>query len=182
MRELLHDIRHASSHQLALRAAMVVSTLVFALVALAAGSTALLAVVVLVALGVLAALNPHTGLPAFVVLYLLGVWAAGVGDENRVPTPWVVPAAWCLLLFHTAAALVAAVPAGARLPAEVWRRYAMRLAVLAGLAPLGWGAAALLGGLAPTAGVTSLVAGFAVVAAGMAAHYLRVTRTESAGR
>ncbi|WP_153395471.1 hypothetical protein [Ornithinicoccus halotolerans] len=182
MRELLQDVRHASSHQLALRGAMVVSALTFALVALAAGSTALLAVVVLVALGVLAALNPHTGLPAFVVLYLLGVWVAGVETgASRVPTPWVVPAAWCLLLFHTAAALVAAVPAGARLPAPVWRRYGARTAVLAGLAPLGWGAAALLVGVAPSAGAASLVAGFAVVAAGLAAHYRQVTRAASGG-
>lgn len=180
MRELLEDLGHASGHQLVMRAVMVVSTLVFALVALAAGDTALVAVVVLVGLGALAALNPHTGLPAFVLLYLLGVWAAGIEvDANRPPTGWVVPAAWCLLLFHTAAALAAAVPAAARVPDELMRRYGVRLAVLAGLAPLGWGAAALLARIAPAAGAASLVAGFMVVAAGLAAHYRWVTRPGS---
>lgn len=129
MRDLIEDLKSLSQEQLLLRCAIVLSLLGYALVLLVAGESSIYALIVLTILSVCCVLNPHTVIPAAVMVYCLATWWAGVAEPL---IPWAVPASLCLLLLHTACALTSSAPAQARIPREMFGMYAVRLAVVAG--------------------------------------------------
>lgn len=130
MRDLLEDLRTLSREQAILRGAIVLSLLAFAVLLLLAGDSTLYAIVVLAILGMICVINPHSVLPAAVIVYCLAVWWAGVPEPL---VPFATPAALCLLVLHTACALAATAPAQAAIPRELFWRYAVRLGVVSGL-------------------------------------------------
>ncbi|MDQ3383204.1 MAG: hypothetical protein M3519_05385 [Actinomycetota bacterium] len=174
MRELYQELTTASRQQAVLRAVILGSILAFTLVLLIAGESSTWAMVILTLLGVATAVNPHTGLPSFVLLILLATWAVGV---DSLWTPWSLVAAVCMLVLHTACAVAAVTPAAAPVPREALARYAVRLgAVAAGTAVL-WlmAGAQQLGGV--PGGVVASITALLVLALGLGLHYVRITRT-----
>ncbi|GAA4426859.1 hypothetical protein GCM10023169_26120 [Georgenia halophila] len=171
------ELRSAGREQLALRGAIVVAGLVFAVAAAATGGADLWAdpwfAVAIPALALLAALSPHTFLPAVLMLYLVGVWITGTPE---LWTPWAPLAAACLLVIHTAAAIATSVPAQATLPARLWRLYLPRVAVLLGAAVAVWAVVGLVHGRTVPGGPAAMVTGLAVVTAGLLAHQRAVIR------
>lgn len=91
--------------------------------------------VALVLLGLGSAVGPRAELPAVTTLFALWAWWAGVDDTR---TWWVVPAALCLLLLHTGAALCASYPNAARLPRATTVRWARRALVVGGATVTAW--------------------------------------------
>lgn len=176
MRDLFTDVATASRQQVLVRVCIVVTTLLFALTILISGAhTSTWAVVVLPLLGLLCALNPHTGFPTATMLYLLGVWAAGV---QTVWTPWSLVAATCLVVLHTCCALAAGTPAQAPLPSALLGLYALRLAVLVAGTTLLWILAALKEAVELPGGVVAALASLAVLVLGLVMHYRLVTGRE----
>lgn len=172
MRDLVADLKTLSPEQTVLRGLIVVSLLGFALVLVVAGESSVYALVVLVILGGVCVLNPHTVLPAAVMVYCLATWWAGVSEPL---VPWATPAALCLLLVHTACALTSAAPAQARIPRELFGQYAVRLAIVAGativLSLVAWVHQAWgLGG-----GLIAVVAGLLALGASLGVYYWAVT-------
>lgn len=129
MRELADDLFQASLTNGALRGLIALSMLGLSFVLVAASDAGPAAVLVLFALGLLCAVTPHAGLPVVTVVYTLALWGLGA---PLVLGPWTVLAAACLLVFHTACALVSSVPSGAPLERDLWRRYAIRLGLVLG--------------------------------------------------
>lgn len=175
MRELVEDLLAQSRQHALLRLLIVLSLLVFTVALLAAGETSVWALVALSVLGVACAVNPHGGLPAAVMVYVVVVWAVGV---RLTWAPWTFVAAMSLLVFHTACALAAALPAQAPVPRGLWVRYAVRLGLVASLTAVVWLLALAQQALSVPGGVAAGVAGLTVLAVGLAAHHRRVTRAE----
>lgn len=172
MERLFTDLRGASRQQATLRSAVVVAALVYSALLVAAGDTHPLALVVLGALGLLCVVNPHTQLPAVLVLYMLVVWGVGVPSAWH---PLTLPAALCLLVVHAACALAAGVPPAGSLPG-LRRLYGPRLIGVAVATTLVWAlaGAAAVGGT--PGGIAAALTGLGVVAVGLTTHYLTVTR------
>lgn len=170
--DLLDDLRTASQGQLMLRGAVLVSVLVFAVLLVLSGESTPWAVAVLGVLGALCALNPHTVLPAAVILYGLAVWWTGVPDPAN---PLALPAALSLLLLHTACALAAAVPAQADLPRALLGEYAVRLAIVSGatvaLSLVAW----LVVEVQPPGGLLAVLLGLLALGLAVGVHYVMVT-------
>lgn len=180
MRELVEELTTASRQQAILRSVMLGATLVFAVAVVLAGESSVWALAILSGLGGAAAVNPHTGLPAFVMLYLVVVWAVGV---QALWTPWSLVAALCLLAFHTSAAVAASVPSAAPLSAELWRRYAVRLGWVTAATTVVWLLALLVEAVAVPGAVVGGIAAMVLLGVGLAVHYLTVTRqSETGGR
>lgn len=176
MRDLFIDVATASRQQVLVRVCIVVATLLFALtVLLSGGNTSPWAVVVLPVLGVLCAVNPHTGFPTATMLYLLGVWAAGV---DTVWTPWSLVAALCMLVLHTCCAVAAGTPAQAPLPRGFWQLYALRVTILGAATTLLWILAAAKEVARLPGGVVAGLASLVVLALGLVMHYRLVTSKE----
>lgn len=129
LKDLVEELGSLSREQVILRFMIVLSLLGFTVVLLIAGESSIYAMFVLSLLSAFCAMNPHTVLPAAVLVYCLAVWWVGVSDPFD---PWCVPAALFLMLLHTACALTSAFPAQASLPLAVLRLYAVRLGVVAG--------------------------------------------------
>lgn len=127
--ELIEELAHLSREQMILRLAIVTSLLGFTAVLLVAGDSSIYAVIVLSVLGAICVINPHTILPATVMIYCFAVWWVGVPEPFN---PWCVPAGLFLMLMHTACALTSAFPAQSTLPRAVLAQYAVRLGVVAG--------------------------------------------------
>lgn len=175
MRDLFIDVFTASRQQGLLRVCIVTSTLVFALAVLLSGNTSTWAIVVLPVLGVFCAVNPHTGFPTATMLYLLGVWAAGV---ETVWTPWSLVAALCMLTLHTCCAIAAGTPSQAPLPRSLWELYAVRIGILGAATTILWALAALKEVIRLPGGVVAGLAALAVIVMGLALHYRLVTSKE----
>jgi hypothetical protein len=172
VRHLFADLREASRQQAALRASIVVASLVFALLLVLAGDTSSLALVVLTLLGLLCVVNPHTQLPGALMLYMLLAWGVGV------PTVWhplTLPAALCLLVIHVAAAIAAGVPAQASLPRALSRLYLARLLAVAIATTLVWALAGLVAAGEVPGGIVAALTGLGVVAVGLVTHFVTVT-------
>jgi hypothetical protein len=128
------------------------------------------AVAVMLALVLLAAYHTHSVLPLVAMGYLLLSWV------GLAPASWSIaslPAAWCLVLLHTGAAVCAAVPAAAPIPAALWRLYARRLAVIAVVTSFVWATAPVVQAL-PAPGLVPVGASLVAVLVLVAAHYRRV--------
>ncbi|USQ75440.1 hypothetical protein [Ornithinimicrobium cryptoxanthini] len=170
--DLIEDLRTASQGQLMLRAAVLVSVLAFAVLLVLSGESTLWAVAVLGVLGAFCALNPHTVLPAAIMIYGMAVWWTGVPDPFN---PLALPAALSLLLLHTVCALAAAVPAQATLPRELFGQYAVRLAIVSGattaLSLVAW----LVVEAEPPGGLVALLVGLLALGLAVGVHYVVVT-------
>ena len=178
MRDLFIDVFTSSRQQSFLRVCIVGATLCFALAVLMSGHTSTWAIVVLPVLGVLCALNPHTGFPTATMLYLLAVWAAGVETPW---TPWSLVAAVCMLVLHTCCAIAAGTPSQAPLPPGFWTVYAVRVGIIAAATTLLWALAALTEVTRLHGGVVAGLAALAVITLGLVVHYRLVTRKEDVG-
>lgn len=164
--------------QLLLRGAGAVATVGFACCVAIAGDLAPLGLLVLTLIGALAILNPHTQVPVALMIYLLGVWVV------NVPAGWhlaTLPAAWCLLVIHVSAALAAAVPSSAPLPAELWWRYSRRLLVVGAIVTGFWLLTGLHAAAALPGGPYAAVAALALIGGALVAHYLLVTTRGARG-
>ncbi len=180
IRDLLEELRALSLDQIALRAVIALSMFGFTVALLAAGESTLYAIVVLTALSAICILNPHTVLPAAVMLYCLAVWWAGVPDPFN---PWSVVAALSLLLLHTACALSAAAPPQAALPRRFFGEYAVRLAVVAGAVVLLSLVAYVQQAWGYTGGLAAVLCGLLALGMVVGLHYWHVTlRQEDASR
>lgn len=172
MKELLDDLRSLSREQAILRGLMVVSLLAFAVLLLLAGESSVYALVVLAILSAFCVINPHTVLPAAVMVYCMAVWWAGVPEPM---VPLATPAALCLLVLHAASAVSASAPAQAAIPRELLWRYAVRLALVAGatvaLSLVAWTHQAWgYGG-----GLIAVVSGLFALGVVLGVHYWAVT-------
>lgn len=179
MRELMQDLWATSPQQAVLRVLVVVSLLSFGAVVLLAGETDTWALVVMAGLGVVTAINPHSGFPAVVMIYVMAVWAVGV---ETAWSPWALLAAPCLLVFHTACALAAATPARGPFPSGLWRRYAVRVGLLTTATALLWALAFVVETASPPGGVVTAVVGLAVLSSGLGLHHFKVARAKGADR
>lgn len=169
----MEEIWAASQQQAILRVLIVVSLVVFAASTLMAGTTSVWALIVLALLGLGCAVNPHSALPATVLVYALGMWAVGVPPSWSM---WSLVASLSVLVFHTACALAAATPAQAPVPVPVFARYAVRMGLIAGVTLMLWGVAAAVEAN-PGGGVLAGVVGLVVLSAGLWALYLQSLRT-----
>ncbi len=163
------ELRDASREQLAVRAAIVVATVVFVLAATAAAGTWVWdpwLMLVPVVLAIVVAVVPHGALPALLLLYLVWQWVGAAQSSGA----WAQLGAACMLTAQLAAALAASVPPPARLPAGLWRRYLPRLAAVYGAAVLVWGLVALVTA-AGSGGVTAMLIGLTAVLAAVLWHY-----------
>ena len=79
MKDLIEDVKSLSQEQLLLRCAIVLSLLGYALVLLVAGESSIYALIVLTILSVCCVLNPHTVIPAAVMVWRPG----GPGWRSR---------------------------------------------------------------------------------------------------
>lgn len=175
VKDLLEDLSSLSREQVLLRLAIVLSLLGFTVVLLIAGESSIAAVVVLSLLSALCVLNPHTVLPAAVIVYCLAVWWVGVPDPFD---PWCVPAALCLMVLHTACALSSAFPAHASVPTAVLGAYAVRLGIVSGatvaLSLVAWTQEALgYGG-----GLLAVLSGLLALGLALGVYYTAVTLTQ----
>lgn len=171
-KELLEDLRSLSRQQVLLRLLIMVSLLGFTILLLIAGESSVYALVALSLLGATCVLNPHTVLPAAVMIYCLAVWWVGVPDPFN---PLVLPTALCLMLTHTACALSAAAPAQADLAPGLFQLYAVRLGVVAAatvaLSLVAW----LQKMWGYGGGVMAVIAGLLALGVAVGVHYAMVT-------
>ncbi|QDO89357.1 hypothetical protein FNH13_14300 [Ornithinimicrobium ciconiae] len=178
LKELVTELGSLSREQVALRFMIVLSLLGFTVVLLIAGESSVYAMVVLSLLSALCVLNPHTALPAAVMLYCLAVWWVGVPEPFN---PWCVPAGLCLMVLHTACALTSAFPAPATVPRALLAQYAVRLGLVAGatvlLSLVAWTHEALgYGG-----GLVAVLAGLLALGLALGTYYAVVTLAQGDG-
>ncbi|MBA2695229.1 MAG: hypothetical protein H0U62_05155, partial [Actinobacteria bacterium] len=126
--ELRHDLRTMSREQILLRLLIVLAAEAYAVVLTSVSAAGLVALVAVMALGMLTALLPQTSLPSFVILYLLASWVVGV---ESAWTPAALPAALSLLLLHAGCTLAATVPPQSPLPTALLTTQAWRLGIVA---------------------------------------------------
>lgn len=91
--------------------------------ALAAGSQTGAVVALMVALAVVAVVRPDSHVAFGVVVTMVWQWLATTDDAT---TPWAIPFAVALLLFHSVIALMAVTPINARVPASLLIRWLRR--------------------------------------------------------
>lgn len=170
---LLRDLRHASAEQLVLRAAVVVCTALFVVMAALVGGHPLhdpWLVLIPVAAALLAAAAPHGPAPLVLLGWLVVVWMLTGAEPADLA---VLPAAALLLMIHTGCALTAALPVRAAVPAVLWMRTLRRMGVVLTVLVLLWGGLRLLAPAAPVPdlwGTFSLTAGVSVVVAAVVAY------------
>lgn len=118
-------------------------------------ATSWLVAAVAIACALTAALNPD-GQAAAATLVALGVnWLLVVNDELSVLTP---VAACCGVLLHSAVAVEAVTPRGARLPRPAYRLWAIRTVAVAASAFALWGVALATDGAGSRPGVVPVLA------------------------
>lgn len=174
--ERVYDVRTMSREQILLRLLIVLAAEGYAMVLTLVSPAGLAALAGIMLLGIAVALLPDTGLPSLAILYLLSSWVVGVAP---VWTPAALPAAVALLLMHGAAALAASVPAQSPLPLDLLSRQAARLGVVAGLTVVAWAAAGVVESVRVPGGIVAPMLGLAVLALGLSAHYLMLSRGRS---
>lgn len=175
--ELRHDLRTMSREQILLRLLIVLAAETYAVVLTSVSAAGLVALVVVMALGMLTALLPQTSLPSFVILYLLASWVVGV---ESAWTSAALPAALALLVFHAGCTLAASVPPQSPLPTALLTTQARRLSVVAVITVAVWAAAWGAHAVTLPGGIVAPVVGLAVLVAAAAGHYRLVTRRSRA--
>jgi hypothetical protein len=145
--DLLDGLSRLSGQQRLLRAAAPLTVVVLLLLEAAAGGRPSVPyVLVIVVLGLLAALLPDSGAPLVVVLVLGFGWALGVPEAL---SGWVLLAALDLLALHVTCTLAAYGPPGLVLAPALLKTWLSRSAAAAAVTALVWLAARLLGLLHP---------------------------------
>ena len=91
--------------------------------ALAAGSQTGVVVALMVALAIVAVVRPDSHVALGVMVAMVWQWLATTDDAT---TPWAIPFAVALLLFHSVIALMAVTPINARVPASLVLRWLRR--------------------------------------------------------
>jgi hypothetical protein len=91
--------------------------------ALASGTQTGVVVAVMVALAIVAVVRPDSHAALGVEAAMVWQWLATTDDPT---TPWAIPFAVLLLLFHTLIALMAVTPINVRVPASLLVRWAWR--------------------------------------------------------
>jgi hypothetical protein len=91
--------------------------------ALAAGTQTGVVVALMVALAIVAVARPDSHAALGVEVAMVWQWLATTGDAT---TPWVIPFAVALLLFHSVIALMAVTPINACVPVSLLIRWAWR--------------------------------------------------------
>lgn len=174
--DLWVDLRSASRTHLGVRAAVVAAALLFALAYGLAGGGNPVAWAGLLVLGLMVAVQPHTLAPGLFLAFAVASWWATV----EAAWHWaLLPAALSLLVLHTAAALCAAVPAQAPIPASVLRRWGARVGLVAALTVLVWGVAGVLTlRTAATLGAVPGIVGLAVLVTGLVTYLRWRARTD----
>ncbi|WP_022871703.1 hypothetical protein [Nesterenkonia alba] len=160
---MIRELRNASWGQLSLRAAIVVSAVIFGVLAgLVSGRGVLdfwtggLSLL----LGVAAALVPQGPAPLALLSYVLGCWWLANDD---VATAWSLLVATLVLTIHVCAALAAVLPLPAVVPSTVWRRYLIRAAGVMAAVILVWTAVRLAAGMTVPGGVVALFAAVVLI-------------------
>lgn len=172
--ELRYDLRTMSREQTLVRLLIVLAAEAYAVVLTSVSAAGFVALVGIMALGVLTALLPQTGLPGLVILYLLTSWVVGV---EPVWTPAAIPAALALLLLHAGCALAATVPPQSPLPMALLRTQAMRLGVVGAVTVAVGAAAGVAEAVSLPGGILAPIVGLALVAAGVGGHYRLLSRS-----
>lgn len=160
------ELRHSSREGLLLRLAIALSAVgvvVLAAVTAEAGPFDIWVVVVPLVLGIAAAIAPQGVVPLALLVYLVMLW---VLTSDDVASGWTLGVAAAVLIIHTAAALVAAIPVAAGLPEGIWRRYLVRVVAVFGAVTVVWVAVRLAAGVTLPGGTVALV--LAVLLAGAA--------------
>ncbi|ROR72752.1 hypothetical protein [Bogoriella caseilytica] len=164
------ELRHGSREGLLLRLAIVLSAAaVVALAAVTAEASPfdMWVVIVPMLLGIAAALAPQGVAPLALLVYLVMLWVL-VSDD--VASGWTLAVAAAVLIIHTAAALVAAVPVAAGWPAGIWRRYLVRVVAVFGAVTVVWVAVRLAAGATLPGGTVALVLAVLLAAAAVLVH------------
>jgi hypothetical protein len=95
---------------------------------LAAGNQTGVIVVIVIGLAIGTAANPDSHTALAVEILVVWHWLASTDDPT---TAWVIPMTWCLLVFHTAIALMAVTPFTADVDRAILVRWARRTAIVA---------------------------------------------------
>jgi hypothetical protein len=159
--DLLDRVSLSSREQLALRAAVPVSTLLFAVVVrVSTGELhpVLGAAGVLLSIAVAAA--PESGAALGLVLYLGAVWLLTVPDRLDA---WTLPAALLLAVVHLACTLASYGPPGLSLDRRLLRRWLVRLVGSSAAALAVWGAALVVSSADRPASAVALALALVVV-------------------
>ncbi|MEO1060277.1 MAG: hypothetical protein AAFZ07_02580 [Actinomycetota bacterium] len=170
LQDLIDLILESSRQQWLLRAAVLLSPIVAVLATAGADAgSADPGVVIFVAVMALAATAiPDSQLPTVVIAVVAWQWLALIDSVGSV---WLPVAVICLVVHHTAAALLATIPTGGGVPGAVVQRWAGRVAACGGLVVFTWIVAAALE--RREADGNALLTGAALAAAGGLAALIR---------
>lgn len=176
LKVLNHDVFTMSRTHLGARAATFTAGAAFVATLGAAGDLALLPAVAMVGAVLLATWHPHTLFPVLAIAYLVTNWVALVPGTW---TLWTLLAALCLLVLHTGAAVCAAVPAQAPLPAPVWTMTGRRVGVVAGFTVVVWVLSAVIEQADAGSGIVPALAALAVLGLALGVHYRLFVRRQA---
>ncbi len=165
---LNRDVITMSRTHLGARTATFTAGASFVATLAAAADLDLLPAVAMVAVVLMATWHPHTLLPMIAIAYLLINWIAIV---PATWTAWALPAALSLLVFHTGAAMCAAVPAQAPLPAPLWASTGRRIGVVGAFTVIVWVMSAVIERVSIGSGILPALGALAVLSLVLGAHY-----------
>ncbi|MGB3258953.1 MAG: hypothetical protein WBG89_04275 [Ornithinimicrobium sp.] len=174
--DLNHDVFTMSRTHLGARAVTFTAGATFVATLGAAGDLSLLPAAAMVGAVLLATWHPHTLFPVLAIAYLVTNWITLMPGTWTV---WTLPAALCLLVLHAGAAVCAAVPAQAPLPAPVWATTGRRVGVVAGFTMAVWILSAVIEGTDVGSGVVPAVAALAVLGLALGVHYRLFVRPQA---
>ncbi len=173
---LNRDVITMSRTHLGARAATFTAGVAFVAALGAAANLDALPAVAMVAVVLMAAWHPHTLLPLIAIGFMLVNWLAIV---PAAWSAWTVLAALSLLVFHAGAAVCAAVPAQAPLPASVWASTGQRVGVVAAVTVVVWVMAAIIEGVDTGSGIVPAMVAFGVLSLVLAAHYRLFVKSQA---
>ncbi len=174
--ELNRDVFTMSRTHLGARAATFVAGVTFIATIGAAAQLDLLPALAMIGVVLLASWHPHTLLPLIAIVYLVVNWIA---IAPAAWSPWSVVAALSLLIFHTGAAMCAAVPAQAPLPAPVWASTGRRLGVVGGITVGVWAMSAIIERVDVGSGIVPAMVALGVLSLVLAAHYRLLLKSQA---
>ena len=151
-----------SAHQRVLRLGVLLMPLVAMATASAAASQWSIPLMLLaVALSLACVAQPDSNLGLAVIVLIAWHWAHTVGN---VLTPWVLPAAAALMLFHVSMAAATVSPPAARWTASMVARWRRRSLTVMSTIAVSYGLARAFGGLHPAGNALLLACALALLA------------------
>jgi hypothetical protein len=130
--------------------------------ALASGTQTAVAVALMLALAVVAVARPDSHAALGVEVAMVWQWLA---TTDSATTPWVIPFAVLLLVFHALIALMAVTPINARVPASLVGRWAWRGCPVVAATIAMWGIVVILDQRSAPGSVVLTALGFVTLAA-----------------